>query len=161
MSLHGAVVGHSILAFKGSEPGSELESGLETCLGTGPQHVQYTLYSIPYTVYLIQYTLYSIHILHIAYTYTLYSILCTIYHLQYTVYSILCRVHLVPYAVHRILYTVGISIGPGRRTCHCTTYHRDCHRVRDCAFEGAGFGIGPGAGIGSGGSRLGRASLHW
>ena len=48
---------------------------------TATDTVQYTLYSIHYTVWIIKYTLYSIH-------YTLYTIQYTLCSIHYTVYTI-------------------------------------------------------------------------
>ena len=48
--------------------------------------IQYALYSIHYTVYIIQYTLYSIHYTVYIIQYTLYSIHYTVYIIQYTLY---------------------------------------------------------------------------
>ena len=58
---------------------------LQCCVDSNTELVtiQYTLYSIHYTVYTIQYTLYSIH-------YTVYSILYMQYRVHCTVYSVNC-----------------------------------------------------------------------
>ena len=49
------------------------------------KHIQYTLYSIHYTVYTIQYTLYSIHYTVFNIHYTMYIIHCTIENISYSV----------------------------------------------------------------------------
>ena len=57
--------------------------------------IQYALYSIHYTVYIIQYTLYSIHYTVYIIQYTLYSIHYTVYIIQYTLYSIHYTVYII------------------------------------------------------------------
>ena len=56
------------------------------------------IYFLNYTVYSIQYTLYSIH-------YTVYTIQCTLYSVHYTVYTIQYTLYSIHYTVYTIQYT--------------------------------------------------------